>query len=213
VNEPPPPVVDDRGRPRRAPRVGDSRAPVTTALVLVAAVICVVAGFVVLRSITDPSAGPDEVVSGASTAAVTSPPSTPPPTSSTSTSTTTAATTTTTTTIAPRVAKAAAPIVVANASGVDRSATAMTADLDAAGYTTAPVANSTGPRLERSVIYYVEGSPAPLAVARLLAEQIPTAQVQPMPARPPLDRPLGDATVALILGLDAAGRALGEPAG
>jgi len=40
----------------------------------------------------------------------------------------------------------------------------------AEGYTTAPVANTTGPRLERSIIYYLVQDPAPLAVARLLAE-------------------------------------------
>jgi len=41
----------------------------------------------------------------------------------------------------------------------------------AEGYTTAPVANTTGPRLERSIIiYYLVQDPALLAVARLLAE-------------------------------------------
>ena len=102
--------------------------------------------------------------------------------------------------------------MVANASGVDGSATAMTADLAAAGYTTAPVANATGPRLEQSIIYYLNEDPASLAVARLLAEQIPTAQTLPMPEPPPLDRPLSGASVALLLGRDAAGRELAGPA-
>ena len=101
-------------------------------------------------------------------------------------------------------------VVVANASGVDGSATAMTRDLAADGYTVAPVANTTGPPLERSIIYYLETSPASLGVARLLAEQIPTAQTLPMPQPPPLDRPLNGATVALMLGSDAAGRPLAE---
>jgi hypothetical protein len=86
----------------------------------------------------------------------------------------------------------------------------MTAELKANGYTTAPVANSTGPRLDHSIIYYLDGNPTSLAVARLLAEQIPTAQTLPMPTPPPLDRPLNTATVALLLGRDAAGHRLAD---
>ena len=85
----------------------------------------------------------------------------------------------------------------------------MISELEAAGYNTAPVANTTGPRLERSIIYYLEEDPASLAVARLLAQQIPTVQTLAMPEPPPLDRPLNGATVAL-LGRDAAGRSLAE---
>lgn len=195
--------------PRRAPRVGDSRAPVTTLTVLAAAAICVVAGFFILRSITD-EAGPDGRISGGATTDVAAPTTTIAETTPSTAMTTTTTTSTTTTTTAPPVAKSAATVVVANASGVDRSATAMAADLEADGYTTGPVANATGPRLERSVIYYVAGDPTPLGVARLLAAQIPTAQVLPMPPRPPLDRPLDGATVALILGRDVAGRPLAE---
>ena len=190
---------------RRAPRVGDSRAPVTTVVVLGAAAIAVIAGLLILRSITSPPAGSDEVVSDVATTVTSPPVSTtgPPPT-------TTTTTTSTSTTVAPSASKSAATVVVANASGVNRSATAMANELAADGYTTAPVANSTGPRLERSIIYYVEGDPASLGVARLLAEQIRTAQILPMPQPPPLDRALNRATVALMLGRDAAGRSLAE---
>jgi LytR cell envelope-related transcriptional attenuator len=193
-----------RRRLRRAPRRGDSRATVTTVVVLMAAAAAVIAGFVILRSITDQTAGSVgdvattlEVVSETTTslAPITTPTTTP---------------TTTTTTTAPRVSKSAATVVVANASGIGGSATAMTAELTAAGYTTAPVANSTGPQLEQSVIYFVEGNPTALGVARLLAAQIPSAQTLPMPVPPPLDRPLGAATVALLLGRDAAGRPLAD---
>ena len=99
---------------------------------------------------------------------------------------------------------------MANASGLDGSATAMTADLAADGYSTVPVANATGPRLEQSIVYYLDDDPGALGVARLLVEQIPTAKTLPMPNPPPLDRPLNGATVALLLGLDAAGRPLAE---
>jgi LytR cell envelope-related transcriptional attenuator len=192
-------------RPRRAPTRGDSGGPVTTVVVLAAAAIAVIAGFLVLRSVTNQS---DDVVSDVATSTVTAPLSTTGP--STSTTTTTTATTTTTTTVAPSASKSDATVVVANASGVDRSATAMTEELAADGYTTAPVANATGPRLEQSIIYYLKGDPTSLAVARLLADQIPTAQTLPMPEPPPLDRPLNGATVALLLGTDAARRPLAE---
>jgi hypothetical protein len=110
----------------------------------------------------------------------------------------------------PRASKSDAVVVVANASGVDQSATAMSEDLSADGYTTAPVANSNGLRLHRSVIYYLPGNDASLGVAHLLADQIPTARIVPMPDSPPLDRPLGEATVALMLGLDDAGHPLAQ---
>jgi cytoskeletal protein RodZ len=205
-------VIDSSGasggqhRPRRGLRLGDSRAPVTTVVVLAAATVAVVAGLVILRSMTDQAAGSDELASDVATTTV----SAAPESTSDVTASTTTTTTTTTTTIAPRASKSDAVIVVANASGVDRSATAMTAELEADGYTTASVANATGPRLERSIIYYLDEDPASLAVARLLAEQIPTARTVPMPEPPPLDRPLDGATVALLLGTDAAGRPLSE---
>ena len=44
----------------RAPRRGDSRGPATTVVVLAAATIAVVAGFLVLRSVTNQAAGSEE---------------------------------------------------------------------------------------------------------------------------------------------------------
>ena len=201
-----------RGR-RSTPRLGDKGAPVRTIAVLVAAAVAVLAGFVVLRSITDQVDGSENIVGSddaASDVATTTVTAAPMSTAARPLSTTTTTTTTTSTTVASNAAKSDAIVVVANASGVDRSATAMISELEAAGYTTAPVANTTGPRLERSIIYYLEEDPASLAVARLLAEQIPTAQTLAMPEPPPLDRPLNGATVALLLGRDAAGRSLAE---
>ena len=180
---------------------------------LVAAAVAVLAGFVVLRSITDQVDGSENIVgsdNAASDVATTTVTAAPMSTAARPLSTTTTTTTTTSTTVASSAAKSDAIVVVANASGVDRSATAMIAELAAEGYTTAPVANTTGPRLERSIIYYLVEDPASLAVARLLAEQIPTAQTLAMPEPPPLDRPLNGATVALLLGRDAAGRSLAE---
>jgi hypothetical protein len=98
--------------------------------VLAAGAIAVIAGFLVLRSVTDQAAESDDVVSDVATSTVTAPLSTTGPLTST---TTTTATTTTTTTVAPSASKSDATIVVANASGVDRSATAMTEELAADG--------------------------------------------------------------------------------
>jgi hypothetical protein len=178
-------------------------------MVLAAAAVAVVVGFLILRSVTDETAGSDDTADAVGESVGT-------PTSTTvvaeivaSTGPSTSTTTTTTTTLPP-ASKSDATVVVVNASGVDRSATAMSDELSADGYTTAPVANTTGPYLENSVIYYLSGDDAALGVAQLIAEQIPTARTMPMPQPPPLDRPLGGATVALMLGQDAAGRPLAE---
>jgi LytR cell envelope-related transcriptional attenuator len=202
----PAPTTRADAAPNVGPPMGDGQAPVTTVIVLAAAGIAVIAGFVLLLSIGESVGGSGDAVSDVPVTTVTM----PPPTSGPPPSTTTITTIPTTTTVAPSVSKSAATVVVANASGVDRSATAMTAQLAADGYATTAVANATGPRLERSIIYYVEGDPAALAVAGLLGAQIPTAQTLPMPQPPPLDRPLNKATVALILGRDAAGRRLAD---
>jgi LytR cell envelope-related transcriptional attenuator len=194
--------------PRRAPTRGDSRAPVATITVLAIAAVAVIAGFLILHSVTRrPAAG--EAGAGAPAASVTAS-SAPPTSAATTTSTTAAPTTTTSTTTAPGPAKTDAVVVVANASGVGGSATKMTAQLAANGYTTAPVANATGPRLDHSVIYYVPTDPAAQGVARLIAAQIPSAQTLPLPNPPPLDRPLNKATVVLMLGRDTAGRPLAQ---
>ena len=192
-----------RRRLRREPRRGDSRGLVTTVVLLSAGAVAVIAGFVILRSITDPTDEPDDAVSEVATTVASTPPSTVYvlPTTTASTTSTTAART---------ASPSDATVVVANASGVGGSATAMAAELTAAGYTMAPVANSPGPELQVSIIYYLQADPAALPVAQLLAAQIPTAQTQPMPDPPPLDRPLGAATVALMLGRDAAGRSLAD---
>lgn len=185
-------------RPWRPPRLGDSGAPITTIVVLAAAAVAVVIGLVILGSVGEPAEGPDEIATASTSTTV-------PATSSPATTTSTSTTTTTTT----PPSKTDAPIFVANASGIGGSATAMGEELEGDGYVVSEVGNSTGPRLDESIIYFAD-DPRSRGVAQLLAEQIPTANTVPMPAQPPLDRPLGDATVALLVGIDAAGRSLDE---
>jgi hypothetical protein len=198
------PITPSPGTPPtgRPPRLGESNAPVTTVIFLAVAAVCVIVGLAILRSVTGPAEDAD---AGGADPAVTQPPSTSVPDTTTTTSTST-----TTTTTLPPASKTDATVVVANANGIGGSATAMAAELEANGYTTGEVANATGQRLEGSIIYFDESDPKARGVARLLAEEIPTAATVPLPAQPPLDRPLGNATVALLLGRDAAGKSLAE---
>jgi hypothetical protein len=199
-----PDPTDGGQRTRRQPRLGDSRAPATTITVLAIAAVAVIAGLLVLRSVTGESTRADDEADTSSTT-TTLPPiviTVGPVASST--------------TVAPpaaAVAKSDATLIVVNASGVGGSATAISAELAANGYTTSRVANATGGRLQQSVIYYIAGQSAAEAVARLLNTQIPQAQLAPMPDPPPLDRPLGNATVALLIGVDIAGQPLAALAG
>ena len=177
---------EGRRRPRRALRLGDSGAPIMTIVMLAVAGVAVLAGFVILRSITDPATGADDVVAGA-----TSTTTTIAPTMSTFGLPSDTTTTTSTTTTAPRASKADAIVVVANASGLDGSATAMTSDLAADGYSTVPVANATGPRLEQSIVYYLDDDPgarggSPARRADPDRQDAPDAQ--PATARPPAQR-------------------------
>ena len=151
-----------------------------TVATLAGAGIAVVVGFFILRSVTDPA---DESDSRAATAAATSEPVSTTGPSSTTTTTTTTPPTTTTTTIAPRVSKSAATVVVANASGVDGSATAMTEDLEEAGYTTGEVSNSTRSPFNQTIIYYVEDDPSSLGVAARPPDQRCDGGVDAWPGR------------------------------
>jgi hypothetical protein len=192
----------DGRRPPRPPRVGDSRSPVTTIVVLALGAVAVIIGLVLLFSITGDST-PSETAATPTAVATTTPISVvgiP----------TFAPTTTTTAPAAPTAGKGDATVLVVNASGVGGSASSMLAALAADGYSASKVANATGGRLAQSVVYFVAGDAAAEAVARLLATQIPQAQVAPMPDPPPIDRPLNGASVALMIGRDIAGRPLAD---
>ena len=105
-------LTGGRRRPPRAPRVGDSRSPVTTIVVLALGAVAVVVGLVILFSITGDST-PSETVETPTTVATTTPisivgiPTAAP---------------TTTTIAAPTSGKGDAPLLVVNASGVGGSA-------------------------------------------------------------------------------------------
>jgi hypothetical protein len=205
-------VADGSGPvPRRAPRTADGGAPVSGALAIVLAVIAVVAGFFILRSISGDdkrqfdlqSAGtgaPSE--GGANEATTTAPPSSGAPTTTIPTPTT--------------LVTDGATVVVANANGVGGSAASMSQALEIGpGFTMGDpmdASDATG-NLETTVIYYDPAQPA----AQAVAESVNTAMgggatVLPLPAgTPPVkDGDIGGAGVLVMLGLDKANKTLEE---
>lgn len=210
--EEPPVVPRERGGVRR-PRVGDSGSPVGSTLSIILAVIAVIAGFLILRAITDDDTSADGGViegPGATTAttpgigSVTVDPSLP--------------TTTGSPTSAPPAAGAVysgATIAVANASGIGGSAGQMSTALETEGYEgIGEPGDSTGGELDASIVYYVPGDAAAQAVAQSIATDLGGAEIAEMPdPRPAEGGDVADATVLVMLGLDAADQTLAELSG
>lgn len=198
------PAEGEPERGARRPRVGDGGSPVGSTLSIVLAVIAVVAGFLILRAITNDD-GDDGAI-------VPDPSGTEAPGDSTVGSTLTPGTGLPTTVVPtpPPATKSGATVLVANVSGVGGSAGTMATALQTDGYTVGEPTNGTGEQLATSVVYYVDGNPQAVAVATTLAAQILGVQALPMPIPPPVEAGLGDATVVLMLGTDAAGKTLAD---
>jgi hypothetical protein len=189
---------------RRSPRVGDSGSPVGSTLSIVLAVIAVIAGFLILRAITDDDDGDagtgitpgatEITTSGTGTVAGGSSPVTGGTPASTATP----------------VAKSAATVVVANASGISGSAAGMTQALTGAGYTLGEPGDATGADLTATVVYYVDGDATAQAVATLVATDLGGVQTGPMPIPPPIEQGLGSGTVLVMVGTDTAGKTLAD---
>ncbi|HUF99852.1 MAG TPA: LytR C-terminal domain-containing protein [Ilumatobacter sp.] len=192
--------------PRRSPRVNDHAAPVSGVLAIVLAAVAVIAGFFILRSITDggdgtvgglTDAGAEVGETGDSSGATTTDPSatlaTPPATTQ------------------PSFVVAGATIVVANANGQGGSAGDFgTVLATAVGFTIAdpPVnANASSDDLDTSAIFYDSANPVALDVANSLNQVMGgTIPVDPMPADgpPTVDGELSGGQVLLMLGTDFA---------
>ncbi len=206
-------VPDGSGQiPRRSPRVSDGSAPVSGALAIVLAVVAVIAGFLILRSISDggeqtadfpePGAAQSGGPSGAE-----NPTNTTGPDES-------VATLPPTTTVPPLIVEGAG-VVVANANGQGGSASAMSRALETTygfGLVDPTNASSTIPNLEESVIYYVADVPAAQDVANSLGRVLGgVSSIAPMPETPPTqDGTLNGGDVLLMLGLDKANKTLEE---
>ena len=188
---------------RRSTRAGDGGSPVGSTLSIVLAVIAVIAGFLILRAITDDDDGGDAgaitpITDGSTPGAGTGdgrldaghgrrPRATAPP-----------------------VAKSAATVVVANASGVRGSAAGMTQALTGAGYTMGEPGDATGENLAATIVYYVDGDATAQAVAALVAADMGGVQTGPMPIPPPIQQGLGAGTVLVMVGTDTAGKTLAD---
>ncbi len=197
--------------PRRA-RVSDGGAPVSGALAIVLAVVAVVAGFLVLRSISDGgeqaldfdgSAGGAEAAAGGTDAGTDD-----------AGADSTIATLPTTTTEPPLVV-AGASVLVANANTVSGSASSMTRALETGpGFTMVdPVNASTAVGdVDESVIYFEPSITSAQQVADSLSRVLGgVATIAPMPTTPPTsDGSLNGAGVLLMLGNDKAGKTLAE---
>jgi hypothetical protein len=189
------------GPGRRPSRSGEGGAPVSGALTIVLAVVAVVAGFLILRSITNDDGTASTTPGGnvpVTTPVDTTPAVTDPPT--------------TTTTLPQRVTDGAS-VVVANANGVNGSAGQMSRALEAAGYAMGDATNAAASigQLQATVIYFAADVPAAQAVAesvnRDLGGDVSISALQP-PA--PTSDGSVDGDVLVMLGNDKAGKTLEE---
>jgi LytR cell envelope-related transcriptional attenuator len=204
-------VADGSGPvPRRSPRTADGGAPVSGALAIVLAVVAVVAGFFILRSISGDDekqfdlqsagtgAAPDDEGDAApSTTPVTSAPATAIPTTTT-------------------LVVDGATVVVANANGISGSAATMSDALEIGpGFTMGEpldASDATGD-LETTVIYFDPAQAAAQAVAESVNSALGGgATVLPLPSgTPPVaSGDIGGAGVLVMLGLDKGNKTLEE---
>ncbi|MGH9272530.1 MAG: LytR C-terminal domain-containing protein [Ilumatobacteraceae bacterium] len=202
-------VPPERGA--RRSRVGDSGSPVASTLSIILAVVAVIAGFLILRALTDDdssSEGGETITpaeTGGSTATTTGGDGSTPASVEGATSTS----------MSMPETKTGAVIVVANASGISGTAAQMSTALETDGYAdVAEPADSTGDALPASIIYFAPNDPVAQAVATTMAAQFGGVQTGEIPAeRPAEGADVATATVLVMLGQDAAGKTLAELAG
>jgi hypothetical protein len=190
---------------RRTSRSGDGGAPVSGALTIVLAIVAVVAGFLILRSISDDDDNDSATPETEDTTGDTS-------TDATATTVTTLPLETTTTTIP--LTTQGATVVVANVSNQNGAAGQMSRALAAVGYTLGEATNGAASvgQLEETVIYFDPAQPAAQAVAESVGRSLGgVASISPVATPPPVESgDLGGAGVLVMLGVDKAGRTLEE---
>lgn len=177
---------------------GSGGAPMGSTAAIIIAIVAVVAGFLILR----------EIRSDDSTAAV---PDTTVATTIDPALTTVSVPAETTTTVPPMTYDGATA-VVANASTVNGAAGVFTTALTGKGFTLAKATNASEKRAD-TVVYYVDGDTAALAVGTSIASLLGAGtSVQPMPTPPPVqDGALAqEVTVLVMLGSDKANSTLDQ---
>lgn len=197
-------VVPSPDRPSR--RGGEGGAPVSGALTIVLAVIAVVAGFLILRAITNDGDGDSSLPSSPGGTSETMPDDDEDDPSATTT--TEPAPTTTT---EPPLVTEGAVVVVANANNVNGSAGAMSDLLGGAGFEMGTPTNASTGLLEATVIYFDPANESSQTVAesvnRVLGGDSAISQVG-TPAQTESGELDGD--VLVLLGTDKAGSTLEE---
>ena len=183
----------------RTPRQTTGGSPAASTIMIIVTVVAVVIGFFILKSIRDDDGG----TSG-------SPPATAGPGGSTTTSGGVATTAPPTTAVSD--VKTGTSVEVANASGVGGAAGKTSDELKSGGFTMAAATNSTGPRLDVTVVYYDPTNPAALPVASTVARTMGVAAPGELPAPIPITGgKLGEGVgVLVMLGKDKAGKTLAQ---
>lgn len=188
---------------RRAPRQGVGGSPVGSWLTIALAVVAVIAGFLILRNITDDSSAASPNDPAPSEAHTTIP--------DTLVDISVPETTATTTTVPIVRTTDGASVVVANANTVGGSAGNMSRTLELAGYTLEEPVNASGPNLLASIVYFDGAQAGAEAVAQSVALDLGGVEVLPLETPAPTDSgDLGDAGVLVLLGDDQAGKTLEE---
>lgn len=196
-------------RPSR--RGGEGGAPVSGALTIVLAVIAVVAGFLILRAITNDGDGDTSPPASPGGGTVTTPDDEDDP-SATSSTTEPAPTSTT----EPPLVTEGAVVVVANANNVNGSAGAMSDLLAAEGFEMGTPVNASTGLLEATVIYIDPANESAEAVAESV-NRVLGGDSAISPVGTPAQTESGELEggVLVLLGTDKAGQTLEElaPAG
>lgn len=197
------------GANRRTPRQGIGGSPVGSWLSIGLAVVALIVGFLILRSITD-EGDASSSTSGDTAGEVTGPgDSVLDDLVVTIPQTTPIATTTT----LPRVTEGAS-VIVANANTVGGSAGNMTKTLELAGYTMEEPVNASGNNVEASIVYYEGSIAGAQEVAESVARDLGGVEVLVVTSpAPTVSGDLGDAGVLVLLGDNEAGKTVDELSG
>lgn len=193
----------------RSPRRGSGNSPVGSTLSIVLAVIAVVAGFLILRNLTDDGG------SDSATGSITEPADSPDTTAvdegdgeeEAGGSTTTEPAPTTTFAIVTE----GATVVVANANGISGSAGRMSSELEAEGFTMGDPTNADANDQQRTVVQYDASIASAQAVAESVAYLLGEVDTATLESPPPVDGgDLGGAGVLVLLGIDEADKTIDE---
>lgn len=106
------------------------------------------------------------------------------------------------------VVTAGSVVVVANDSGVDGAAGAMTTTLENAGFAVGTATNGVEPRAE-SIVYYTD-DPDAEADVEIVANELGGIEVEPMPDEIPTESGDLDGDILLLLGTAQAGKSLAQ---